>query len=77
MRRSGALVLRVGERAPVAGGRLDEHLVAALDQLTGARRRERDAVLVGLDLLRDADPQSPETLSRPELRHEAATTSQN
>ena len=34
--RAGALVLLVGERAPLAGGRLDEHLVTALDQLASA-----------------------------------------
>ena len=45
----------VRERAAVAGARLDEHLVPALDELARARRRQRDAVLVGLDLLDDAD----------------------
>ena len=58
------LVLLVGERAPLPRRRLDENLVPALDQLAGARRRERHAVLVGLDLLRNADTQGPETLSR-------------
>ena len=62
--RAGALVVGVGERAPVAGGRLDEHVMAALDELARARRGERDAVLVGLDLFGDADPQSGETLAR-------------
>ena len=38
--------------------------MAALDELARARRRERDAVLVGLDLLGYADPQSGETLAR-------------
>src|SRR5262249_21290771 len=59
---AGALVLLVGERAPLPRRRLDENLVAALDQLTGARGSERHAVLVGLDLLRDSDAQGPETL---------------
>ena len=58
------LVLLVGERAPLPRRRLDEDLVTALDQLAGAGRGERHAVLVGLDLSRNADPQSPETLSR-------------
>ena len=53
--RAGALVVGVGERAAVAGRRLDEHLVALLHELARARRRQRDAVLVGLDLLGDAD----------------------
>ena len=61
---AGALVLLVGERAAVPRRRLDEHLVAALDELTRARRGERYAVLVGLDLLRNTDTQGPETLSR-------------
>ena len=45
----------VGEGAALARPRLDEHVVPALDELPGAGRRERDAVLVGLDLLDDAD----------------------
>ena len=57
------LVLVVGERAPLPRRRLDEDLVPALDQLTGTRRGQRHPVLVGLDLLRNADTQGPETLS--------------
>ena len=49
------LVIVVGDRAALAGAGLDEHLVAALGQLAHAGGRERDAVLVGLDLGGDAD----------------------
>ncbi len=59
-----SLVLLVGERASLSGRRLDEDLVPALDQLAGTGRGERHPVLVGLDLLRNADTQGPETLSR-------------
>src|SRR5204862_3651 len=45
----------VVERAAAAGAGLDEHFVAALDELTRTRRGERDAVLVRLDLLDDAN----------------------
>ena len=49
------LVGVVGEGAAFAGARLDEHVVPALHELAGAGRRERDPVLVGLDLLDDSD----------------------
>ena len=39
----------------VARSCLDRHLVAVRDQLECARRCQRDAVLVGLDLLDDPD----------------------
>ncbi len=55
-RRACALVGVVRERAPGAGTRLDEHLVAAKDELARTGRRERDAVLLRLDLLGDTDP---------------------
>ena len=61
---AGSLVLLVGEGAAVPRRRLDEDIVAVLDQLTGACRSERHTVLVGLDLLWDTDTQGPETLSR-------------
>jgi hypothetical protein len=50
----GALgrVLPVRNRAADPGAGLDEHLVAVLDELAHACRRERHAVLVGLDLRR-------------------------
>ena len=54
--RADRLVGGVGEGAAVAGAGLDDHLVAALDELERARGRQRDAVLVRLDLLGDADP---------------------
>ena len=54
--RADALVVGVRERAADAGARLDRDLVAVVDQLERAGRRQRDAVLVGLDLLGDADP---------------------
>ncbi len=50
------LVRRVREGAARSRARLDEHVVPLLDELAGPRRRQRDAVLVGLDLLCDADP---------------------
>jgi hypothetical protein len=59
-----ALVLLVGEGAALPGRRLNEDLMSALDQLAGARRGERHAVFVGLDLFRNTDSQSPKTLSR-------------
>jgi len=54
-RRADAAICVVGERAAVAGPGLDEHVVPALDELARTGRRERDAVLVGLDLFDDAD----------------------
>ena len=44
-----------GNALPSPAPVLDEHVVAALDELARAGRRQRDAVLVGLDLLGDAD----------------------
>ena len=48
--RSCRLVRRVGERAPLAGTSLDDDVMTPLPEFTRARRRERDAVLVRLDL---------------------------
>ena len=45
----------VGEGAAFARALLDEHVVPALHELAGTGRRERDPVLVGLDLLDDSD----------------------
>jgi hypothetical protein len=45
----------VQEGAPVPRAGLDEHVVPAFDELAGAGGGERDAVLVGLDLLDDSD----------------------
>src|SRR3954464_9634653 len=45
----------VGERAPFAGPALDDDFVPFLHQFACARRRQRDAVFIGLDLLDDAD----------------------
>ena len=53
--RSDRLVRRVRKRAALSGAGLDGHLMAVLDQLERPRRRERDAVLVRLDLPGDAD----------------------
>ena len=61
--RADALVVGVGERAPEPGAGLDDDVVAAADELERAGRRQRDAVLVGLDLLGDADPQGRATIS--------------
>ena len=55
IRRADRLVRRVRERAALPGPGLDDHLVPAPDELARARRCQRDAVLVGLDLLGDAD----------------------
>ena len=59
----------VGERAALARAALDEHLVAVLDELARARRGQRDAVLVGLDLLDDADLHGRETLASGGISH--------
>ena len=55
-RRARALVGLVRERAPDPRSRLDDHVVAALDELARAGRSQRDPVLLWLDLLGDADP---------------------
>ena len=44
-----------GNELPSPAPRLDHHLVAVPDELARARGRQRDAVLVGLDLLGDTD----------------------
>ena len=45
----------VGKRAALSRAGLDEHLVAALAELTRAGRRQRNAVLVRLDFPGHAD----------------------
>ena len=45
----------VGERAPLASACLDEHVVAALDQLAGAGGCQCDTVFVRLDFPGHAD----------------------
>src|SRR2546427_1259375 len=60
--RTCRLVRGIGEGAPFAGTGLDCDVMSALPELTRTRRRERDAVLVGLDLLGDTDLQSGVTL---------------
>ena len=52
---SHGLVDIVGKRAPFPRAGLDEHVVTALDELTCAGRRQRDAVFVGLDFPGHAD----------------------
>ena len=47
-----------------AGARLDDDLVAVVDELLRARRGQRDPVFVRLDLLGDADPHGGATLHR-------------
>jgi alanine dehydrogenase len=59
---AGAYVVAVREGAAVAGARLDDHLVTLLHELARLGRRQRDAVLVGLDLPGDADTQDARTL---------------
>ena len=53
--RSDGTVCVVREGASVARARLDEHFVAALDELASAGRRQSDPVLVRLDLIDDSD----------------------
>ena len=53
--RAGGLEVVVGDRRALAGAGLDQHLVTATGQLGDARRGDGDAVLVVLDLGRDAD----------------------
>ncbi len=57
--RALGLVVGVGDRAALPGAGLDQDLVPVLGQLAHADRGDRDPVLVGLDLGRDADPHSP------------------
>ena len=58
---SGAIVAArlhveiVREAAPLARALLDEHRVASRDERLASGRDERHAILVRLDLLRDAD----------------------
>ena len=58
------LVLLVGELAAGACARLDDDLVPALDELARARGRQRDPVLLGLDLPGDADSHAAHLTSR-------------
>jgi hypothetical protein len=48
-------VVRVLDRRAKPGARLHDHLVAGVDKLSHAGRRQRHPVLVRLDLRRDAD----------------------
>src|SRR5205085_3100641 len=61
--RAGRLVCLVRKRTTRAGAALDQDLVPALRELACACRRQRDAVLVALDLLRDTDAHSASTLA--------------
>jgi hypothetical protein len=67
--RADAFVRGVGKRASGSGAAFDEDVVAVPNQLERAGRSQRDAVLVGLDLFRDADLHSGRTLYRGENRH--------
>src|SRR5439155_16699575 len=60
--RSRPRVRIVRKRAALAGTRLDQDVMPALHELARARGCERDAVLVGLDLLDDPDPHGARTL---------------
>ena len=53
--RADALVGGVGKRAALPRSALDQHVVPTLDELTRAGWGQRDPILVGLDLLGDAD----------------------
>src|SRR4051795_9537391 len=68
-----AFVSGVRECASDAGAGLDENVVAVPGQLEGTGRRERDAVLVRLDLLRNANPHSGRTLYPRDSRHAFGT----
>ena len=52
-------VVGVGELAAGSGTGLDDDLVAVLDELARPGRGQRDAILLGLDLLGDADAHGP------------------
>lgn len=52
----------IGDRGPVASTALYEHLVPGIDELPHTRRRQRNPVLVGLDLCRNTNVQA-ETLA--------------
>src|SRR6185295_14536326 len=56
--RSLGLVVRVRDRAALPGPTLNQDLVTVLGELARPDRRQRDAVLVGLDLGGDADLQA-------------------
>jgi len=58
-----AFVIGVGERAALTRRGLDEHVMSVLRQLACTRGRQRDAVLVGLDLFGDADAHDARTLA--------------
>ena len=60
--------LVVGDAGPDAGAGLDEDLVTVADELVDARRRDRHAVLVVLDLAWDSDLHDADT-SSPGLPH--------
>ncbi len=52
---AGGLEVAVGDRRTLAGAGLNQHLVTAVGQFGHACRGDGDAVLVVLDLGRDAD----------------------
>ena len=56
--------LRVVHRATLAGAGLHQHLVTARAQLAHARRSDRHAILVQLDLTRDPDDHLASSLPR-------------
>ena len=62
-----ALVCVISEGASDPGTGLDDDLVSALRELARTGRRERDAVLLRLDLPRNADPHARGTISRQAL----------
>ncbi len=53
--RAGLLVIGIGIARAGARAALDEHLVAALDELIGGGRQQRHAVFVVFDFLWDAN----------------------
>jgi len=53
--RAGALVVGIGRADAGAGLRLHQHRVAVRNDLAHRRRRQADAVLMDLDLFRNAD----------------------
>ena len=60
---AGPLEVGIGDRGSFARAGLDEHLMAAVDQLGHTRRGDGDSELVVLDLGRDADAHDDSCIS--------------
>lgn len=62
--RSGGFILRVRVARAFASAGLHDHAVAALHEFRSGARHHADAVLLGLNLTRDADVHDLATLGR-------------